>query len=98
MQNITAIACLFKHGDWYFTNIHKTNATINFVAEYIEQIGQAARETPLDVAQRDIVAAMCNPFRDTHFRYFGAGQGKIDQFHLPAITLQPIDQMQITTA
>lgn len=52
MKNITAIARLLKHGDRHFTIIHETNAMINLVAEYIEQINQAARETPLDIVQR----------------------------------------------
>lgn len=92
MENITTIARLFKHGDRHFTIIHETNAMINLVTEYMEQIAKAARETPLDVAQRDIVATVYYPFRHAHFRHPDIWQGKIDQLHLPVITLQPIDQ------
>lgn len=52
MKNITAIARLFKHGDRYFTIIHETNAMIDSVTKHVEKITKAARETPLDVAQR----------------------------------------------
>ena len=51
MENITTAAFLFKYGDWYFTIIHETSAMIDPVTEYLEQIAEAARETPLDVAQ-----------------------------------------------
>lgn len=50
MKNITTIACLFKYGDRYFTIIHETNAMIDSVTEFLEQIAKAARETSLDVA------------------------------------------------
>ncbi|MDO9312066.1 MAG: hypothetical protein Q7T85_10305 [Nitrosomonas sp.] len=65
MENITTIARLFKHGDRHFTIIHETNAMINLVTEYMEQIAKAAQETPLDVAQRNIVANVSN-FSATH--------------------------------
>jgi hypothetical protein len=52
MENITAIARLFKHGDRYFTIIHETNAMIDPVTKHVEKITKAARETPLDAAQR----------------------------------------------
>jgi hypothetical protein len=51
MKNITTIAYLFKYGNRFLAIIHETSATINFVAEYMEKIAKAARETPLDAAQ-----------------------------------------------
>lgn len=48
MENITTIPRLFKHGDRHFTIVHETNAMINLVTEYLEQIAKAARETSFD--------------------------------------------------
>ena len=69
MENITTIAFLFKHGNRHFTIVHETNAMINLVTEYMEQIAKAARETPLDVARRDIMATMHYLFCYAHFRH-----------------------------
>jgi hypothetical protein len=52
VENITAIAFLFKHQNGAFAIIHETNAMIDLVAEYVEKITKASWETPLNVAQR----------------------------------------------